>query len=43
MAILKKRPNYQIVHVQTNNATNYASTEILDKPLKLKKIVPKEY
>ena len=33
--VLKKRPNYLIIHVGTNNATNHTS-ENLDKLLKLK-------
>lgn len=32
----KKRPSYLIIHVGTNNATSYTSTEVLDKLLKQK-------
>ena len=34
--VLKKWPNYLIIHVGTNVSTNYTSTEILDKLMKLK-------
>ena len=33
--ILKKEPDYIILHVGTNNATNFTARDILDKLLRL--------
>ena len=37
--ILKREPNYIILHVRTNNATNLTARDILDKLLQLKSTV----
>ena len=37
--ILKREPDYIILHVGTNNTTNLTARDILDKLLRLKSII----